>query len=261
MIEYLDDEDSLDIVTISRDEFINEVFPDGYEPGEHVAIIGPTGSGKTTIAYQLLNKVATPELPAIVLVMKPRDDTVVDWSKVSGFKKVETWPPITKRGFTKRSGGVLKKRRGWVFWPRHSLNDIKQDDEYLKRQFRQILTDCYKHGDRVVFADEVIGLSKELGLEQELNALWMRGRSLGCGLWAATTRPFHAPLNMYEMSSHLILFNTPDRRSRQRFDEIGGIDGDLVGDIVIGLKKHEFLYIGRSMAEDEVSPALAIISA
>lgn len=246
---------------LSRDEFINDVFVPHYNPGEHVALIGPTQSGKTTIAYQLLDKLATSELPAVVLVMKPRDQVVKDFSKLSGFKKTETWPPITQRGVSQKSGGFLKRRRGWVFWPRHSLDNIDLDDRRLERQFRQVLTDCYKRGDRIIFADEVVGLAKELHLEQELNAVWMRGASMGCGLWAATQRPFHAPLHMYEQSQHLILFNIPDARSRKRFEEISGVDPELVGDTVMRLPKHEFLYIGRTMADDGVSPAMAIVDA
>lgn len=246
---------------LSREEFIDDVFAPNYNPGEHVALIGPTGSGKTFVAYQMLDKVASPELPAVILVMKPRDDVVKEFSKLAGFRRTETWPPIMQRGFTKKSGGFLKKRRGWVFWPRHSLSDIQRDDDRLSRQFRLAITDCYKRGDRIIFADEVVGLSKELHLEQELNAVWMRGRSLGCGLWAATQRPFHAPLNMYEQSEHLILFNIPDARSRKRFEEISGVDPELVGDTVMSLKKYEFLYIGRTMAEDQVSAAMAIVDA
>jgi len=250
-----------EVPRLDRDVFIENVFADHYEPGQHVALIGPTRCGKTTVAYQLLNATATPELPAFVLVMKPRDQVVVDWSKMAGFKKTETWPPIWNRAWTKKGGGLGKKRRGWVFWPRHSLRDIRQDDKMLSKQFRKILTDCYRQGNRIVFADEIVGLSKELNLEPELNAIWTRGGAMGCGLWAASQRPFHAPVAMYSQSEHLILFKDPDKKDTDRFKEIGGVDPDLVEDIVFDLKKHEFLYIGRSMAEDGVSPALAIVNA
>jgi hypothetical protein len=193
--------------------------------------------------------------------MKPRDEVVVDWSKLAGFRKTETWPPLVQRAVRKKGGGFGKKQRGWVFWPRHSLSDIKRDNKMLAREFGKILTECYKKGDRIVFADEVVGLSKELGLEEELTAIWSRGGSMGCGLWAASQRPYHAPLLMYSSSAHLLIFRDDDKRSTDRYDEIGGIDGDVVKTTVRGLKRHEFLYIGRFAADDEVSPALAIVSA
>lgn len=251
-----------DVERLSRDEFVKEVFAPHYEPGQHVALIGPTRSGKTTVAYQMMNEIATPELPAVILVMKPKDDVVKDWSKLSGFRRTESWPPIIRRGFTRKAGGFMKKRRGWVFWPRHSLSDIRRDDKMLSREFRKILNECYKRGDRIVFADEIVGLAKELNLETELNAIWTRGGAMGCGLWAATQRPFHAPLAMYDQSEHLLLFRNTDKRSTDRYDEISGIDTDQVKDIARHrLKKHEFLYIGKNMAEDGVSPALAIVNA
>lgn len=249
-------------VRLTQGEFVDEVFAPHYEKGQHVSIMGPTQSGKTTLAYKLLDKIASPNLPAVVLVMKPRDNVVKDWSKLTGFRKTEHWPPAINRAYKKKGGGFGKKQRGWVFWPRHTLSDIDRDDAMLQREFRKVLTECYAKGKRIVFADEIVGLSKELGLEKPLKAIWARGSSLGCGLWAATQRPFEAPLLMYGSSTHLMIFKDGDKRSRERYDEIGGVDADkTVEPLVMRLKLHEFLYIGRNMAEDGVSPALAIVEA
>lgn len=249
-----------EIHRFTREEFVTEVFGPHYEAGQHVAIMGPTGSGKTTVAYELLNEVATPELPAIVLVMKPRDPVVKDFSKSTGFRTTQRWPPIINRAYNEKGGGLGKRQRGWVFWPKHSLRDIRRDDAMLAREFRKVLDESYRKGNRIVFADEIVGLSKELNLEDELNAIWMRGKSMGTGMWAATQRPFHAPLNMYSQSEHLIMFKDPDKRSVDRFKEIGGVEPEFVESAVRRLKLHEFLYIGRFMAEDGQSAALAIVS-
>jgi len=251
----------LTVERLTQDQFVDEVFAPHYEPGQHVAIMGPTRSGKTTLAYKLMNAIASPELPAVILVMKPRDDVVKDWSRLAGFRRTETWPPIFQRALRKKGGGFGKKQRGWVFWPRHALGDIRRDERMLEREFRKVLTECYKKGDRIVFADEVIGLSKDLKLEVELNAIWRQGASMGCGLWAASQRPFHAPVAMYGQSEHLIIFKDSDKRSVERYNDIGGVDSDQVKQIVYRLKRHEALYIGRYMAEDGVSPALCIVSA
>lgn len=253
-------ENEVEVERISRREFIDEIFVPHYQAGQHVAIMGPTQSGKTTLAFDLLDRIASPTLPAVVLVMKPRDDVVKQFGKLSGFRKVETWPPAVNRAFRKKGGGFGKRQRGWIFWPRHSLTDIERDDKALSAAFKQVLTDCYARGDRIVFADEILGLSKELNLEQQLNAIWSRGSSMKCGLWAATQRPFNAPLLMYGSSAHLMIFKDGDKRSRERYDEIGGLPENIdVEQLVLSLKAHEFLYIGRFMAEDEISSALAIV--
>jgi len=124
----------------------------------------------------------------------------------------------------------------------------------MQYQFNRAMLDSYRRGDRIVFADEVFGLSNELGLNRTLLALWTRGRSMGCGLWAASQKPTHIPLHAYSMAEHLFLFNDPDVRARKRFSEIGGIDPRLVIDAVSGLRKHEAVYIRRT------GPHLCIIS-
>lgn len=244
---------------MGRDEFVNDVFSPHYKSGEHVTVVGPTGCGKTTICFELLDAIASPELPAVVLVKKPRDDVVKDWAKLSGFKKTQTWPPVMKRGFSKKSGGLLKKRRGWIFWPRQDLADIDKDTKQISEDFRRAINECYRRGDRILFIDDLVGFSKELGLERILKTVYMEGRAMGCGLWGAIQRPYEAPVIMYGAANHLILFKDPDKRSTDRFKDIGGVDRDLVENTVNSLTAHEFLYIGRTMAPDGVSPALAIV--
>ena len=65
------DAEGRQVIRIPRDEFIADRWV--YEPGEHVSLIGITGSGKTTLMRQLLVATATPKLPAVVLAVKPRD--------------------------------------------------------------------------------------------------------------------------------------------------------------------------------------------
>ncbi len=245
---------------LSREEFIDEVFAPHYEAGQHVTVVGPTGCGKTTLVLEMVNAVASKELPAVILVKKPKDDVIKRWARLQGFKKVETWPPAMRRGFTKKSGGFLQKRRGWIFWPRQSLKDLRVDKKRLSREFERVISECYRKGDRILFIDDLVGFSKEYNLEEVMTIVYMEGRAMGCGQWGAIQRPYHAPVIMYGAAEHVLLFKDPDRRSVERFKEIGGVDPEIVEYEVNNLKKHQALYIGRNMAEDGVSPALAIVN-
>lgn len=235
--------------------FTRAEFIDGrrwrYLPGEHVSVIGPTGWGKTHLQLGLLAATATPELPGIVLAMKPRDSTVRDWARESGFRTVRSWPPAPpvfpwQRGW----GGRLA---GWVLWPRHTFDPDKDDPAHYAL-FRKAMLDSYKRGKRILFADEAYSLSTELGLTRELITIWTKGRSMSCGLWSATQRPTHVPLWMYSQAHHLFLGNDPDEKARDRFKEIGGIDPQLVKSIVSELPKYHWLYIRRD------GPRLCVIA-
>jgi hypothetical protein len=223
---------------LSRQDFLETAW--SYEAGEHVTIIGPTGSGKTWLGYQLLEHAATPELPAIVLVMKPRDSTVTKWSKKVGYRIVRNWPPPV-------SPWKPKKPPGFVVWPKHSF-DPDRDEQTLHTIFRRAILDAYKKGDRILFGDEVYSLAVELGLTKELITIWSKGRSMGCGLWTATQKPTHVPLWAYSQAEHLFLAFDPDKRARDRFKEIGGVDPIITEQIVMSLGKHEWLYIRREDA-------------
>ncbi len=69
---------------------------------------------------------------------------------------------------------------------------------------------------------------------------------MGTGVWAASQRPAWISPLAYSSADHLFLAYEPDARTRQRFDEIGGIDDPrLVKDTTARLPLHHFLYIRR----------------
>jgi hypothetical protein len=230
-----------DPVYFDRSEFLGlaDVPPRFlYRTGNHVTVLGPTESGKTWLSYQLLEVVARPSLPAIVMVMKPRDKTALDWSRKLEMRVVRSWPPV-RRPFA-------APPNGWTLWPRHTF-DPDIDDPHLTNVFRAAMLDSYRRGGRILFADEIAGLVTELGLGRPAKAIWMRGRSMGCGLWAASQRPVDVPLLAYSSAEHLFLAHEPDKRGRDRFDEIGGQeDPGRVKNLVARLGKHEFLYLRRT---------------
>jgi hypothetical protein len=231
-------------VTFPRDEFLAERW--NYQAGDHVTFLAPTQNGKTTLAFELLDRTASKELPAIVLVQKPRDPVVKKWLDYlrddRGWIKTENWPPNPLR----------KRAAGYIVWPRYTYHP-DTDNRKQEDIFRRAILDSYKQGNRILFADETYGLTNRLDLDKELISVWSQGAGMGCGLWAATQRPAYIPLWAYSQAEHVFISADPDKRARMRYAEIGGINPHLVEATVQRLPKYHWLYIRRT------GPAVCIV--
>jgi hypothetical protein len=226
-----------------REEFIAERWR--FSPGQHITIVGPTGCGKTHLAYQLLEKSATPKNPAVVLVKKARDPLITRRGRELGYRMTRSWPPTP-------TGWWSRQPSGYLVWPPTRF-DPDIDRPVKQRVFRRAILDSYKRGKRIVYVDDAFGVSELLKLREELIEMWTELRSMDGTLLAAFQKPSHVPLWAYSQAEHLFLFHDPDKRSRERFGEIGGVDPYLVQETVMGLKRHQALYIRRD------GPALCII--
>lgn len=226
------------IQTFPREEFLTRRFR--YRRGEHVTVVGPTGCGKTHLVYQLLERVARPSLPAIVLVKKPRDAVIVEWGKRLHYRRVPHWPPPVNWW------NPWHKPPGYLVWPRTNFTvDIQTERARKAAIFRKALMDGYRRGNRILYVDDTYGISEILDLDDELIELWTELRSMDGSLWTSFQKPSHVPTWAYGQAEHLFLFHDPDKRSRERFAEIGGVDPDLVRDAVMALPRHAALYIRR----------------
>lgn len=229
-----------DIVSHSRAEFLRDYWD--YKAGEMTTILAPTGGGKTELSFDLLGATIGEKLPAVILVMKPRDSTVSRFQRRYKLAVLRDWPPPKLR-FLKRVWGE-KPPPGWVLWPTET-DDPDRDDARHETIFRRCIRWCYKRGPVIIFADETYSLEHELKLERDLRRIWTKGRSMKCGLWAASQRPVW--ISRWALQGHhLFLGYDPDRKMQERYAEIGGgLDPEVIRWQVARLKAFEFLYINR----------------
>lgn len=226
-----------ELEVVPRGEFLTQMWPVNYATGHHVTIIAPTQNGKTYLGFQLLQHVVPPRNPPVVLVMKPRDAEVTKWAKTLDYRRIQAWPPAPSiwRG----------PAPGYVLWPRHTY-DPDIDDARMYREFRKAILGRYKQGNSIVVADEVLGLVDELKLGKEIRAVHTRGSGMGLGIWCMTQKPSHVGGWVYSQAEHLFLGNDPDKRNRERFAEIGGVDPEVVKHYVATLPRYCWLYIRRT---------------
>ena len=229
---------SEDLEVIPREEFLADFYD--YKAGEHVTIIGPNGRGKTWLGFQLLKASTSPDMRGYVLVSKPRDETFETWQKKLGYGTAEEWPPPVS----------FKKKPGWYIRPEQSgnLKRISEDNKQLRDVFVDCLAACYASNDPcIIMADEAHELQHNIKMKDEMEAVWMRGRSMKCGMIALAQRSAYNSQHMYNAPNHLFLFNDPDKRNRDRFSEIGGIaDPRAIEEITRSLGQFQVLYLNRN---------------
>lgn len=204
---------------VQWDEFYAALI---WRQGEHVALVGPTGQGKTTLALSLLQR----RSHIVIFATKPRDSTLKGLTK-RGWKIIRKWPPPAT------SAKV-------ILWPMfRDQSDMGKQRGILK----DAITKIFHAESWCIFADDVQYLTDHLKLGPDLRILWLQARSLNISLVAATQRPRWVPREMWSQSTHLFLWQTADFEDLKALGGLNGVDSKLVRETVQTLAPHEVLYI------------------
>lgn len=257
---------------LSREEFLEDYWD--YRAGHHVALIEPTGGGKTHLKYQLLGKAMqqNPGLAVRVTLPKRRDPGSAAWNRALGLKEVSTWPPPALAPWQ-------QKPPGYALWPKHLTGSPGQDPDtileadraHIERQLKACAQDSYQHGDCIHDADDIFVQAVVLHMNEFFSEMWTMGGVMGCGVWGMNQKPSgtrEGAVNsfFYNSGKHLFLGQDNDERNRDRFGEIGGVDRKYVSEVVKRLQVHQIggnsisdkLYISKAAA-GPYGPAMCII--
>jgi len=181
-------------------------------PGEHVAFMGMTGSGKTVLARHLLDSLKR------VIVIDPKSE----WFG-KGWKRKMSLPSFDK-----------EFRLVWA--PKRS-----QDDKLA-----ELLHRAWKKKHLTIYVDELQSLTDFFPHATDaLTDIIRTGRSREVAVWISTQRPAWVPRWFLSESRHKFAFTLLDKADRQR---AGDVIGDRAKDKV---PIHNFLYHGVGMEEAE----------
>lgn len=204
-----------------------DVFSAGlhWKQGEHIALIGPTGQGKTTMMIQLLQK-----HPFVVaFATKPRDRTMDALIAYGGYVKLDRWRSLDPAKFPRR-----------VLWPDATdLHSDKLQSEVFHNAFARI----YKEGGWTVALDETWYMDDVLKLEKDIKIYLLQARSNDISLASAFQRPAWVPRELYTSSTHLFFWRTNDETDLKSLGGIGAKSADLIREIVVDLESHQVLYV------------------
>lgn len=221
---------------IPWDKFSREYFRP--VPGEHVAIVGPTGQGKTVLQNNIL-----PKFPFVaVFATKPADRSMVDLINRQGYIRLARWNILPGVNLNP----IDNPRR--VLWPDATTIDSV---DRQKKVFHEAFEKIFREGGKpaaspvgwAIAIDELWYFVNVLGLGMDVKMILLQGRSLGISLIAATQRPKFVPLEVYDQATHLFFFRDNDRNNQQRLSEINARDSGLIKDLVANLDMHQVLYI------------------
>lgn len=218
-----------------------EWFKPNWSQGEHVAIIGPTGAGKSRISQKILDI----REYVVVLAVKRFDDTLDRFKSGEkyGHEKyhvIKKWPPDAQ----------FKRVILWV--KPESLSDLREQAVKLHSSLERI----YLSGGWCVYFDETGYIAGHLGLATQLGVLLNQGRSSHLSIVCSMTRPHsmvaRIPPETLNQCRHILVFKYTDEREIKACAEICGISFpdmvQLMGELHTYSRGHtDYLYIGKGL--------------
>lgn len=203
-----------------------------WNQGEHVAVIGPTGCGKSTLMRALVWR-----RDWVVSFCTKKKDSTYDDSLRQGYKRVVKWPPPKTK----------ERREHLLLWPKYEqIGDIYASAPVFRRALEHIFVDegwC-------ICLDDLYYLSTKLKLANEISAINYQVRSMGVTLVSGMQRPKKVPLETWDQASHAFVSRIGNYDDLQSIRGLSQVDARTLKMWVGSLRKHEWLYLPVAKSAD-----------
>lgn len=200
-----------DVLTLPWSKF-TAWFRERWQPGQHVALIGPTGCGKSTFAVGIL------PMRRYVLALDPKggDSTLAALAR-RGFVRVDSWPPPRDMWRRMEEGEPMRLIVGPVVRQRSDLPK-------LRTALAAALDGAFDTGGFTIYVDElqVAADRRMMNLAPSIERNLIAARDKGVSMVTSYQRPANVPRAASEMSTWLAFWRTRDVDVVNRLGEMAG---------------------------------------
>jgi energy-coupling factor transporter ATP-binding protein EcfA2 len=212
-----------------------------WRQGEHVALIGPTGVGKTTFAGHIVSA----RKYAIALDPKGGDSTLETFTRF-GFERLERWPPPRSSDIWER----LAKHE-----PVRLIVGVPLRTRADRVKLRKLLSDtidgAFEMGGWTLYIDELqLAADRRLmGLTAQIEENLIAARDRGVSVVSSFQRPANVPRTASDQASHVFTWYTRDDDVVKRLAEMMGRPKDEIRGAIRGLDDFCILGVSRNPRE------------
>lgn len=208
-------------------------FGSVWKPGEHVAIVAPTGAGKSTFAVGILSHCRN-----YVLGFDPKGgDTTL---RGSGWPRLPDWPPPPAVYKAMDEGRPQK----FIVGPEVRIRD---DIARQRGVFAKALEGVFDDGGWTVYVDELQLMAdrRMLGMGAQVEALLIAARDKQLSVVTAYQRPANVPRTASDQATWVAVSFTRDRDVVDRVAEMLGRPKPEIRGALNGLDPYTWVVVGR----------------
>jgi hypothetical protein len=213
---------------IRWDDFLGFHFD--WAQGEHITMVGPTGTGKTTLALKLL-----PIREYVVAIATKQRDPVLYRLESQGYIRQDRFEIPAE----------VHPRIVVAAPLPHGADSLSEQREVVK----DALLTVYRQGGWCVYLDELRYITEHLKLARDVELLWLQGRSAQISVVGGTQRPAYVPLEAYDQATHVFFWRDNDKRNLERIGGLGAHDSQAIAREVASLEPHVVLYVNTRTGE------------
>jgi hypothetical protein len=217
-----------EIIGKGWDAFLDD-FTGEWKPGQHVAIIAPTGQGKSTVLVTLMERCRK-----YVLAFDPKsgDDTLAK----CGYPRLNQWPPRS-RDYDRMAKGEAVK---FLVGPKINR---RRDRPHLIEVQARALEGAFDDGGWSVAIDELQIAAEKMKQADAIDELLIAARTRKVSVVSLFQRPAEVPRAAYQMASWIFLGLTLDTDTINRLAEIVGRPRYEIRGAVNGLAKIDYSWL------------------